>query len=45
MLDMKVLVLRVVLGVSITYARTVGKEDAREERSIEPDADQTKTSI
>lgn len=34
-----------VLGVSIMYAITVGKVDARESSRILPDALQTKTSI
>ena len=42
---MKVAVFSVVRGVSITYAMTVGKEEARVERRILPLADQTKTSI
>lgn len=34
-----------VLGVSITYAMTVGNVDARESNNILPDALHTKTSI
>lgn len=44
MLLMNVLV-EAVRGVSMMYAMTVGKEDARDSRRICPDADQTKTSI
>jgi len=35
----------VVRGVSMMYAMTVGKDEAKEESRICPDADQTKTSI
>jgi len=38
-------VLDVLRGVSIIYARTVGKDDARAESKMLPEADQTKTSI
>lgn len=44
MLLMKVLV-EVVRGVSMTYAMTVGKVEARASRRMLPEADQTKTSI
>src|SRR6186713_367324 len=44
MLLMNVLV-EAVRGVSMTYAMTVGKEEARESRRIAPDALHTKTSI
>ena len=45
MLLMKVEVFSVVRGVSITYAMTVGKDEASEDSRMEPEADQTKTSI
>jgi hypothetical protein len=35
----------VVLGVSIMYATTVGREDARASVMIAPEADQVKISI
>lgn len=44
MLLMKVLV-EAVRGVSIMYAMTVGKVEAKESRRMLPDALQTKTSI
>lgn len=42
---MNVEVFSVVRGVSITYAMTVGKDEASDDSRMEPDADHTKTSI
>jgi hypothetical protein len=44
MLDMKVDV-EEVLGVSMIYAMTVGKEEANDSKRMLPEADHTKTSI